>query len=248
MTAIEFYNKYNSCSWVMEPLPSFDNIEDSVRWIFASGFGWIELDVEFDINQWKRESSYCNNFLVPHREGDNHLDWRSCCIHGIGVDKTGIWNKYVNDETDAKYSWTSLSELTENITNFWKSLPFEKYARIRFMEVGPSGYVYPHSDFSKEILKTDFDLFNNVIPINIAVTHPTECFMTLENLGTVPWKDGKVFLVNISQTHSVINFSNQPRLHMIGHGIPGNKKIEFCELLVRSYNKQYERYKVSVKS
>jgi len=33
-------------------------------------------------------------------------------------------------------------------------------------------------------------------------------------------------------------------MHMIAHCIIGNKKKEFAELVVRSYNKQYERDRV----
>jgi hypothetical protein len=245
MTALDFYNKNKNCKWDMKPLPTFDNIEEAARWILLNGFAWIELDVEINIDLLKEESKYCTNYLVPHREGDNHLDWKSCCIHGIDVDKTGIWNKYVSTELDANYHWTNLSDTVRYTTEFWKSLPFEKYARVRYMQVGAMGHVSPHADFDISLLKdSNFDIFNNIIPINLAIYHPDDCFMTLNDLGIVPWRDGKIIFVNISNTHSVINLSQLPRLHMIGHGIPGIRKKEFCELLVRSYNKQYERYKL----
>ena len=46
-------------------------------------------------------------------------------------------------------------------------------------------------------------------------------------------------------THSVVNNSSSPRMHMIAHCVIGNKKKEFAELVVRSYNKQYECGKIS---
>jgi hypothetical protein len=65
--------------------------------------------------------------------------------------------------------------------------------------------------------------------------------MQLEGYGTVPFSKGKAFIVNITNTHSVINHSDQPRMHMIAHCVIGDKKKEFAELVVRSYNKQNER-------
>jgi hypothetical protein len=221
----------------MKPIPNNLSPEEIVNWIFRSGFGWIELDVNFDLSTWKTESQQCLDHLVVHREGDNHNGWRSCCIHGIDIDKTGIWSKYASAEPE--YQWTELSTRTPAIKKFWQSLPFEKYARVRFMEVRARGFVAPHSDFT---VTEDMDVFNNIVPINIAITHPEKCNMILEGVGTVPWQEGKVFLVNISHVHSVVNNSDQPRLHMIGHGIPGNKKEQFIELIIRSYQKQYERY------
>lgn len=221
----------------MKPIPDNLTPEEIVNWIFRSGFGWLELDITFDLPTWKIESKECLDHLVLHREGDNHRGWRSCCIHGISIEKTGIWSKYAI--TEPEYNWTELSNLTPVIKQFWESLPFERFARVRFMEVEANGFVSPHSDFT---VTEDMDVFNNIIPINIAITHPPNCNMILEGIGEVPWEEGKVILVNISHTHSVVNKSNTPRLHMIGHGIPGNKKTQFIELIIRSYRKQYERY------
>jgi hypothetical protein len=82
------------------------------------------------------------------------------------------------------------------------------------------------------------------VPINVAIINPTDCYMTLEKYGTVPWQEGKAFIVNIRNYHSVINFSNTSRIHLIAHGIPGEKKSKFVELIARSYRKQYERNKI----
>jgi hypothetical protein len=221
----------------MKPIPDNLTPEEIVNWIFRSGFGWLELDVSIELDTWKKESQECLEHLVLHREGENHDGWRSCCIHGISIEKTGIWNRY--ESVEPEYNWTELSSRTPNITKFWQSLPFERFARVRFMEVKAKGFVGAHCDFT---VTDDMDVFNNIIPINIAITHPKGCDMILENIGTVPWQEGKIFLVNISHTHSVVNNSNEPRLHVIGHCIPGNKKQQFIELIIRSYRKQYERH------
>jgi hypothetical protein len=107
------------------------------------------------------------------------------------------------------------------------------------MEVAPGGNVAPHSDYSLDSVPNNFDPLDILLPINIAITHPKECFMTLKNKGVVPWENVKTIFVNISNYHSVINFSNVPRIHLIMHGIPGNRKTEFCELIVKSYVRNY---------
>jgi hypothetical protein len=62
--------------------------------------------------------------------------------------------------------------------------------------------------------------------------------MVLEGYGIVPFKEGRAFIVNIRNYHSVINFSNEKRVHVIGHSYGyGNKQAEFADLIVRSYEK-----------
>jgi hypothetical protein len=61
--------------------------------------------------------------------------------------------------------------------------------------------------------------------------------MNVENYGNVPWKEGKSFIVNITNNHSVYNNSNEYRMHLIAHCIIGNKKEEFSKLITRSYSK-----------
>lgn len=209
--------------------------------ILRKPIGWIELDIEFDLEKWKQEAKVSNNFLVAHREGSGHAGWRSCCIHGISVDKTGHWQRYAEKETDIRYDWTELSTLTPNITNFWKLFPTEKFARLRFMEVEAGGHIAPHNDSPNGINNTEFNMMDHIIPINVAISHPEHCYMELEGHGRVPFKEGKAFIVNITNTHAVVNNSQVARMHMIAHCIIGNKKKEFAELVVRSYNKQNER-------
>ena len=64
--------------------------------------------------------------------------------------------------------------------------------------------------------------------------------MTLEGHGIVPFKEGKAFIINIRNVHSFVNNSNERRIHLIAHGIPGRRKDEFVELIARSYRKQHE--------
>jgi hypothetical protein len=91
----------------------------------------------------------------------------------------------------------------------------------------------------------NFDALDFGVPVNIAVIHPKNCYMTLEGKGIVPFKEGRAFIVNIRHTHSVINFSQESRIHVIGHSYGyGSKKQEFAELVTRSYKKQYEHSRI----
>ena len=234
MTPNQFVEQNRHYKQTLNPIPeNLTTTVDKARYIANSKFGYIELLKNFDVNTWIDEARQAEPYYVHHREGDNHMGWDSCCIHGLGTDKTGVWQHY--SETEPEYNWTELSELTPTIKQFWLSMPFEKLLRVRFMRVGPRGYVYPHNDSPPNIDLSNIDLLNHIVPINIAITHPEYCVMALKDYGIVPWIGGDVKLVNITNDHCVVNNSVYNRVHMIGHGIIGNKLDEFSELLVKSY-------------
>ena len=215
-----------------------DNLIDSVEivtWLFKQPVPWIELDLTFNQPVWLEEGLKAAPYFVEHREGGGHSGWTSCCIHGLAIDKTGT---DFTAPLDA-YHWTKLSELTPTIKTFWEQFPFEHLLRIRFMSLEPGGHIALHNDNPGEVES----LLDEIIPINIAITHPDDCYMNLPKFGNVPFSTGKMFLVNITNDHMVVNKSNQRRLHIIGHGYVGKRKKEFCDMLVRCYNKQYEIYR-----
>ena len=198
-----------------------------------SNFGWLELDIEFDLKAWQEETIAAQ--FVNHR-GDDHPGWNSSCIHGIDVDKTGAWTNYGDwtREEDVPYKWTSISEHTPSIKKFWELIDGE--VGIRFwvgMPWMPDGKKLPGEE--------NLDMLEFGVPINIAIIHPDDCHMTLEGHGTIPFKEGKAFIINIRNVHSFVNNSNTPRIHLIAHGIPGKRKDEFVELIARSYRKQNEQ-------
>jgi hypothetical protein len=240
MKALDFYNTNKIFNRKMPRAPE-DAVTDYdiADWLLnKSDFGWLELDLQFELTKWKKESHAAQ--FVNHR-GDTHPGWNSSCIHGIDVDKTGAWTNYgYTREEDVPYKWTSISEHTPIIKKFWEQFPYEKYRRIRFMELESGGMIQPHSDAPGRLPgEKDLDMLEVGVPINVAITHPSDCFMTLEGYGIIPFQEGKAFIINIRNFHSVINNSNKNRIHLIAHGIPGNRKNEFVELIARSYRKQY---------
>ena len=242
ITALEFYQNNKDCSWKIQSIPSHltSNI-DKARWILNdSAFGWIELDLEFNLAGWQLEAHQAEPYFVPHRE-ENNNGWNSCCIHGIDIDKTGAWTNYgYTNERDVPYKWTELSYKAPIVKHFWQhTFPAEEYRRIRFMELETASAITPHSDMPGRLPGEDnFDALEFGVPINIAVIHPNDCYMVLEGHGIVPFKEGKAFIVNIRNFHSVINFSKQKRVHVIGHSYGYGEKLEqFADLVVRSYEK-----------
>jgi len=201
--------------------------------MFVDGeLGWLELDTSFTPYYEPTELEAVEPYYVEHREGENHEGWESCCIHGLGPNKTRICYDYGYDnEIEAPYYWTEVAEAAPRAAQFWKDFPAERFARMRFMKLKPGGNIGLHNDRPKQFPPSLVDF---LLPINVAITHPEDCRMFVEGYGFVPWEPGKVFLVNIMQNHMVINNSDQDRIHMIAQVHPGNRKKEFMDLLIRS--------------
>ena len=242
MTALDFYNANKDINRKMPTAPKEAVTDyDIANWLLnKSDFGWLELDVEIPLDLWKQEARSAE--YVDHR-GKDHPGWNSSCIHGIDVDKTGAWTNYgYTREEDVPYQWTSISQHTPSIKRFWEQFPYERYRRIRFMELEPGGKISPHSDAPGRLPgEQDLDMLEFGVPINVAIMHPEDCHMTLEGHGTVPFQEGKAFIINIRNVHSFVNNSSSNRIHLIAHGVPGNRKEEFVELIARSYRKQNEK-------
>jgi hypothetical protein len=233
-------NRIYNCKLNSLPNDSMNN-EDIALWVLQGGHGdWLQLDLDVDMLDFLFDEKYAENSYVSHRdektgEGTHH-GWSSCTLHGIDVEKTNHWTTY-GYKSEPEYQWTYLGKKTTKIKKFCESLPFENLSRVRFMKLGPKGYISPHNDQGSGI---DWEqIWNHPLPINIAIDHPPNCFMTIEDSGVVPFNNSRAFLVNILKNHSVINFSSDERKHLIVHGIVGNRKADYCKLLADSYRKAY---------
>jgi hypothetical protein len=237
---LDFYNTNKDLTWIKEAIPSHLNTNiEKASWILnQSNFGWLALDIDIDLSGFQLEAMNAGPYFVPHRE-DNNEGWMSTCIHGIDTHSTGAWTNYgYTIETDVPYKWTDLAHRTPAVKSFWqRAFPADNYRRIRFMELKPNSAITPHSDMPGRLPGEDnFDAMEFGVPVNIAVIHPNDCHMVLEGYGTVPFKEGKAFIVNIRNYHTVVNFSNKSRIHVIGHPFGyGMQKSKFADLIVRSY-------------
>ena len=94
------------------------------------------------------------------------------------------------------------------------------------MLLEPGGYIAPHTDTLKHKLS----------PVNIALNHPKGCIMKMAGHGTVPFKDGEAYILDVGNTHAYYNKSNEDRYHIIVHGnYKSNNKWK--ELIENSYKK-----------
>jgi hypothetical protein len=240
--ALDFYHKNKHIKSNLPKLPEYVNTDYEIAdWLLnKSDFSWLELDINFNVNDWISEAESSKTHLVPHRESDSH-GWNSCCIHGINETSTGAWTSYgYTHEDQVPYDWTSVSIKTPIIKDFWENFPYDTYRRIRFMELKAGGHINPHSDAPGRLPgEENFDALKFGVPINVALVHPKECYMSLDGYGCVPFESGKAFIINIRNYHSVINLSNISRMHLIAHGKLENKINIFTELVARSYRKQY---------
>ena len=197
---------------------------------------WLELDMNFSPYIDSNEFINVDKHYVAHRETESHIGWSSCCLHGLGIDKTQVAKEYgYDDELNAPYDWTELAKVTPAVKMFWDKFPAERYSRIRSMKSKSYGKIDWHHDHPGNELPED--LCDYLIPINVAVQHPTLCYMEVKDHGLVPFGHGKVFLINILKDHQVVNNSNVDRIHMIAQAHIGNQREQFNELLDRSIKK-----------
>jgi hypothetical protein len=238
---IKFYDDNKDCRYIPPTVPENlknDKMEFS-RWLLNHPeFAWIELDLNLDLDKWKKESDAALKYFADYRASES-AGWKSCCLHGLGIEKTENWPRYLDDESLVKYDWTELSESTPTIKKFWQEeFPAESYQRIRFMLIEPGGYISPHSDAPGKLPgeKSDYDTLDGW-PINLAIIHPENCHMILENFGIVPFREGKPMLINIRHRHAFLNFSKENRIHLISASIYGSKVNEFSKLVYKSFFK-----------
>jgi len=213
-----------------------NNIDKARKILRDTSIPWLELDIPFNVDLWKQQALEAEPFYQDYRESESQ-GWSSCCLHGLAVDKPYTADTYGESEYFSPYVYTDLAYRTPAITDFWKyQFPAERYTRIRFMKVAAGGSIDWHNDGT---IPAELDPLQCILPINLAIIHPANCTMELEGHGAVPWSEGKMFLVNISKNHAVFNHSSKDRVHMIANVILGNRQEEFCNMLVRCYNKQY---------
>ena len=227
----DFINKNKNLSWTL-PKTNLTNPIEFTEWLVRQeSVGWIRLDLKIDIDQWKKEAAIIEQFYVDHRNHQGHVGWQGCAIHGTAHTQTETSD---SDE----FKWTEIANLTPTITDFWKHIfPAQSYKRLRFMKLVPGGRINIHNDLPEGTEFKDIDPLRQTISINLAITHPADCDMIVEGHGTVPWQEGRCFIVNITKNHCVMNNSREPRVHMIAECVIGDRLMDFSNLLYSSYQR-----------
>lgn len=241
----EFVEKNRNKTWKLDSIPQSFSAVDFTKWIFEQdSMGWLKLDLEIDTDLWTAESAAADSYYVDHRSSENyagmkHLGWKSCCLHGIDIQKTEadeLANRHL-------FHWTELADKVPAITDFWKNkFPVEGYKRLRFMKLEPGGFIGIHNDlptYSPYTSLRDLKVLDNSVAVNVAITQPQGCDFVTENFGTVPWSRGDFYIINVTQNHCVVNDSNEPRIHMIAECVIGDRLEDFADLISRSFGKNH---------
>lgn len=177
------------------------------------------------------EARALDHMFVQHR-GNNSHGWSSLCIHGITSQHTDHYQVYpeyahlTNDQVP--YTWTEISNFCPSTVEYFKKyFPYNHYHRIRFMKLDPGGWIIPHNDSPNK----------NLIAINFSLNNPDNCNMCMENIGLIPFDNrGSAIMLAIGNNHSVRNYSNEPRYHLIVHGYSTDDYTNrFHELIIKSY-------------
>lgn len=190
-------------------IDSFLKHVPSESWIKkSSGVPWLKLNLEVPTSRISKEALDLYPLAVEHRAHDkfshySHQGWKSIALYGVN-------SKTTEHVESAALTWTEVSHLCPDTINFinqyWDI--DDSTGRIRFMYLEPGGYILPHSDRKQK----------GFSEVNVAITNPDNCRFRFLEYGTVPFKPGTAFCVDISNKHFVVNDSNELRVHMIVHG------------------------------
>lgn len=191
-----------------------------------SNLPWLKLDLDIPHLDIQKEINHIQQYFVDHRKNNNeHINWKSFCIHGKSYDSTRE-DSYYNDDRSFKFT-KEACQFMPNTVNFFKEFKDIEFNRIRVMQLKPKGLISVHRDY---------DLPGMLNPINIAITQPNNCNFVMEKFGIVPFKQGDAFMLNVANRHAVYNDSDEYRYHIIIHYKPC---VTIDNLILKSYNQLY---------
>ena len=221
---------YNKFADAVPALPEYIPNAD-LETIRTSGLPWLQLQISIPVEVILEEIQAMQDLLVCHRDAyGESWGWHSFVIHGKAWDATRE-DEHYND--DRPHTWTdrALELMPRTVEYFQTEWPADGYARIRVMLLEPGGFINVHQDSDQPGLG----------PVNIAITQPEDCRFVMAGQGTVPYRAGQAFWLDVSNPHIVRNDSNQNRFHIIIHQTFDDR---FTKLVDKSYkmlyNKAYE--------
>jgi len=200
------------------------------REYFISSAKYLELDISFPYQAVAQEVCNLKDKFIKYRQSDSEDKWSSLPIIGKSSTEPYSWNNY--DYKDAReaaldMTWTEVADCCpETVKWLEEQYPSDSYGRTRFMLLEKGGEIKPHKDTEHSVLGA----------INIPITNPKGCVWVWpddnETLEMIP---GKVYAMNLSHTHSVINPSQEDRFHLIIHHY--DSTAEWRDLFTRSAEK-----------
>jgi hypothetical protein len=184
--------------------------DNTKKYYFFSDAKYLTLDIPVPYEQMHQEAKNLKNRFTPHRGGENiHSGWKSISLYGLSEDKHDTWKDYgYSSSVDAEkdFHWTTAAHECPSIVNWIKnSFPSKRLGRVRLMLLEAGGKIDYHSDTKHRILEN----------INIPLNNPRECLWYWKDDKPLYMEPGKVYAMNISYEHAVINHSSEDRYHLI---------------------------------
>jgi hypothetical protein len=181
-----------------------------MRDYFQSDGKYLKLGVDLPYEEMCAEAFALIDKFTPHRDDDYaHSGWESLTIHGLGWDKHENWDAYgykKGKDASKDMVWTEIADLCP-VTTKWltQEFPCNKYGRVRFMLLRAGGHISMHNDSSIKLIEN----------INVALNNPVGCKWIWGDGEELIMEPGGVYAMNLHYDHSVVNNSNEHRMHMI---------------------------------
>ena len=164
-----------------------------------------KLELNVPVDAIYEEIHRIKKYLRSHRS-DSGIGWQAFCIHGQAYHRTKEDSYY---PAFLGHRWTDEAIEHMPVTIKWlKSLGYKSFKRVRVMCLLPKGFINLHKDQEHSKLGA----------VNIAINNPKDCKFYLQNYGTLEFKPGTAYQLDLSNYHMVVNNSNVPRYHIIIHG------------------------------
>ncbi|MDA7834193.1 aspartyl/asparaginyl beta-hydroxylase domain-containing protein [bacterium] len=177
---------------------------------FQTDAKYLKLDIPVPFIDMYFEAENLIDRFTAHRPSEQlHQGWKSLTLYGLDNNRHENWNVYgysSASEAAKDFVWSEESKACPIITNWLQNVfPCNRYGRVRLMLLEPGGYIGFHNDGVMSVTEN----------INIAITNPPNCKWLWKDGTELEMQEGGVYAMNLSYEHSVVNHSNEPRLHMI---------------------------------
>jgi hypothetical protein len=177
---------------------------------FQSEGRYLKLGIELPYEEMYQEAIALLDKFTPHRGDDYaHKGWESLTIHGLGWNKHEGYKAYgyaKGKDASDDMRWTEIADLCPVTTCWLKEVfPCNKYGRVRFMLLRAGGHIALHNDSSLKLIEN----------INVALNNPEGCEWIWGDGEKLVMEPGGVYAMNLNYHHSLINNSNEDRIHII---------------------------------
>jgi|TARA_B110000977_G_scaffold46899_1_gene63769 hypothetical protein len=181
-----------------------------MREYFESDGKYLKLDINISHEEMLAEAFDLIDEFTPHRSDDySHNGWESLTIHGLGAYKHENFCAYGyknGKEASNDYVWTEIADKCPATIKWLKEVfPCNKYGRVRFMLLRAGGKIDLHKDSSVKLIEN----------INVALNNPEGCKWIWGDGEELIMEEGGTYAMNLYYEHSVVNNSNEDRMHMI---------------------------------